>query len=187
MYNQDTYQHKIYYGITETKFKQRYSNHIKSFRHWKHQSNTEISSELWSIENNTYTPNIAWKILRKQQRYNPNTKRYSLFLNEKPEIVRYKRHNLLNQRSEKISKCRHRNKFALALHGSKDWIKFSVAAFEQPCVRDHIFPKSDCSTSSWSQPGFGNQWFPVLVSLFSNRHAYEVTQFSQPHWLKSHI
>ena len=120
MYNQDTYQHKIYYGITETKFKQRYSNHIKSFRHWKHQSNTEISSELWSIENNTYTPNIAWKILRKQQRYNPNTKRYSLFLNEKPEIVRYKRHNLLNQRSEKISKCRHRNKFALALHGSKD-------------------------------------------------------------------
>ena len=30
--NQDNYQHKIYYGITETKFKQRFANHIKSFR-----------------------------------------------------------------------------------------------------------------------------------------------------------
>ena len=63
MYNQDTYQNKIYYGITETKFKQRYSNHIKSFRHWKHQSNTEISSELWSIKNNTYTPKSHGKYL----------------------------------------------------------------------------------------------------------------------------
>ena len=47
--NQDNYQHKIYYGITETKFKQRYANHIKSFRHEKHQSNTELSNKLWSI------------------------------------------------------------------------------------------------------------------------------------------
>ena len=29
--NQDNYQHKICYGITETKFKQQYANHIKSF------------------------------------------------------------------------------------------------------------------------------------------------------------
>ena len=34
--NQDNYHHKIYYGITETKFKQRYANYIKSFRHGKH-------------------------------------------------------------------------------------------------------------------------------------------------------
>ena len=52
--NQDNYQHKIYYGITKTKFKQRYANHIKSFRHEKHQSDTELSNELWSIKN--YTP-----------------------------------------------------------------------------------------------------------------------------------
>ena len=44
--NQDNYHHKIYYGITETKFKQRYANHIKSFRHEKHQSDTELSNEL---------------------------------------------------------------------------------------------------------------------------------------------
>lgn len=27
------YQHKISYGITETRFKQRYANHVKSFTH----------------------------------------------------------------------------------------------------------------------------------------------------------
>ena len=29
----NTYQHKISYGITETKFKQRYANQVKSLRH----------------------------------------------------------------------------------------------------------------------------------------------------------
>ena len=84
--NKDNYQHKIYHGITETEFKQRYANHIKSFRHEKHQSDTELSNELWSIKNNNYTPNIVWEILRKHQMDNPNTKRCSLRFNEKLEI-----------------------------------------------------------------------------------------------------
>ena len=40
--NHDTYQQKIYYGITETKFKQRYADHAKSFRYEKHQSDTKL-------------------------------------------------------------------------------------------------------------------------------------------------
>ena len=114
------FHHKIYYGITETKFKQRYANHIKSFRHEKHQSDTELSNELWSIKNNNYTPNIVWEILHKHQTYNPNTKRCFLCLNEKLEIARYKGHNLLNKRSEIINKCRHQSKFALARYERKD-------------------------------------------------------------------
>ena len=86
--NQDNYQHKIYYGTTKTKFKQRYANHIKPFRHEKHQGNTELSNELWSIKKNNYTTNIKWEILRKHQMYNPNTKRCSLCLDEKLEIAR---------------------------------------------------------------------------------------------------
>ena len=73
-FNQDTDQHKINYGITKTKLKQRYANHIKSFRHDKHQSDTELSYELWSIKNKNCTPSIVRKILRKDQTYNPNTK-----------------------------------------------------------------------------------------------------------------
>ena len=49
-----------------------------------------------------------------------------------------------------------------------------VTAFKQLCVRDHSFPKSDYLKGSWIQPGSGNQYFPVLVSLFSN-HAHEGT------------
>ena len=90
--NQDTYQHKIYYGITKTKFKQRYANHIKSIRHERHQCDTELSNELWSIKSNNYTPNIVWKILRKHQQYNPNSKRWSLCLNKTLETARYKGH-----------------------------------------------------------------------------------------------
>ena len=100
--NQDNYQHKIY-GITETKSKQRYANHIKSFRHEKHQSNTELSNELWIIKHNNYTPNIVWEILRKHHTYSPNTKRCSLCLNEKLEIARHKGRNLVNKRSEIIN------------------------------------------------------------------------------------
>ena len=44
--NQDNYQHKIYYGIAKTKFKLRYANHIKFFRHENHQSDTELSNQL---------------------------------------------------------------------------------------------------------------------------------------------
>ena len=108
--------------MTETKLKLQYANHIKSFRHKKHQSDIELSNELWSIKHKNYTPNIVRKILRKHQMYNPNTKRCSLCLNEKLEIARYKGHNLLNKQSEIINECRHQNKFALALYDSKDWI-----------------------------------------------------------------
>ena len=133
------------------------SNHIKSFRHEKHQSNTELSNELWTIKNNNYTPNIIWEILRKHQTHNPNTKRCSLCLNEKLEIARYKWQNLLNKWSEIINKCHHGNKLVLALYGSKDWIYFSVTAFEQTCIRSPSFPRSDCFKSSWIQLIFLNQ------------------------------
>ena len=118
--NHNNYHHKIYYGITETKFKQQYANHIKSSKHEKHQRDAELSNELLSIKNNNYSPIIIWQILRKHQTYNPIIKRCSLCLNQKLEIARYKRHNLLNKRSEIINKCCHRNKFALAIYDSKD-------------------------------------------------------------------
>ena len=42
--NQDTYQHKIYYGITKPKFKQRYANYIKSFR--QRNINVTLNSQM---------------------------------------------------------------------------------------------------------------------------------------------
>ena len=122
----------------------------------------------------TTTPQVSYGKYFENTRRITQKERCSLCLNEKLEIARYRRHNLLNKRHEIIDKCRYRKKFALVLYDSKDWFKFSVTAFEHSYVRDHSFPKPDCFKSSWSQPGFGNRCFPVLVSLSGN-HAYEFT------------
>ena len=58
--------------------------------HDKHQSDTKLLNVLWIIKNNKYTPNAMGEILGKQKPYNHNTKKFSLCLNEKIEIVRYK-------------------------------------------------------------------------------------------------
>ena len=57
--NQDNCYHKIYYGITETKFKQRYANHIKSFRHEKHQSDTNFQKN-YGVLKATTIPQISY-------------------------------------------------------------------------------------------------------------------------------
>ena len=46
----ENFQTKIYYGISETKFKTRYSNHKKSFNHEKHKNDTQLSNELCKIK-----------------------------------------------------------------------------------------------------------------------------------------
>ena len=103
-----------------------------------------------------------------------------LVLDWKAGKARYKGRNLLNKWSKIINKCGHRNKFALALYDSKDWIKFSVTTFEQPCLRDYSFPKSDCFKSSWSQRVSGISvflcWLVHLVTMHMK------SQFSQV-WL----
>ena len=54
-------------------------------------------------------PKIKWRILRKCSRFN-----------EKLEIALSKGNNILNKRTELISKCRHVNKHKLLRHDTKD-------------------------------------------------------------------
>ena len=111
---------KIYYGISETKFKTRYSNHKKSCNHEKHKNDTQLSNKLWKIKASKEEPVLVWKMLGQYQPYNVNTKRCLLCLNEKLQIAIYRRNNMLNKRTEIISKCRYRNKYALASYDSMD-------------------------------------------------------------------
>ena len=46
----ENFQTKIYYDISETKFKTRYWNHKKSFNHENHKNDTQLSNELWKIK-----------------------------------------------------------------------------------------------------------------------------------------
>ena len=116
----EKYKKKIYYGISETKFKTRYLNHKKSFNHDKPKNDMQLSNELWKIKAPKEEPVLVWKILGQYQPYNVNTKRCLLCLNEKLEIANYRGNNMLNKWTEIISKCRHRNKYTLASYDSMD-------------------------------------------------------------------
>ena len=66
------------------------------------------------------TPVITWEIVQKCSPDNRNSKGLYLCLNEKLEIVAYRGSNLLNKKTELISKCRHLNKYTLSKYDTKD-------------------------------------------------------------------
>jgi len=116
----DNYQETKYIGLCETTFKKRYANHKQSFTSVKYKNSTSLSTELWRIKELNGHPTITWKILRKTNSYTPESGKCSLCLNEKYEIANYSGDNLLNKRSETVSKCRHRRKYQLALYDTGD-------------------------------------------------------------------
>lgn len=118
--NLESYNEKIYIGLCETTFKKRYANHKQSFNTHKYKNSTSLSNEFWRIKELNGQPVIKWKVLRRSSSYNPNSKKCKLCLNEKYEIATFKGMNILNKRSEIISKCRHQNKYSLASHDTKD-------------------------------------------------------------------
>ena len=67
-------QTKIYYGISETKLKTRYSNHKKSFNQEKHKNDKQLPNELWKIKASKEEPVLVRKILGKYQLHSVNTK-----------------------------------------------------------------------------------------------------------------
>ena len=112
---------KTYIGLTENTFKQRHSNHVKSFNHKKYAKETELPNYIWDLKDNNKQPSIRWKILKTiKSRLSP--KQCILCLSEKFFIIKNLDDvNLLNKRSEFISKCRHMNKHMLqSVKDSKD-------------------------------------------------------------------
>ena len=111
---EENYTEKIYKGITESIFKSRLGNHQKDFNHRKYLKSTELSKEVWRIKDKGFQYSINWRIVSLNPSYNPAAKRCLLCLNEKIEILEYDGDNILNKRSELVSKCRHRNKFMIS-------------------------------------------------------------------------
>ena len=118
--NEENSKTKIYYGVSETAFKLRYANHKKTFNNIKYQTDTELSNEYWNIISANKTSSISWEILGTHKSYNQSSKRCLLCLNEKLTIALHGDDNMLNKRSEVISKCRHRKKYMLANYDNKD-------------------------------------------------------------------
>ena len=108
------YEERLYKGITDRCFKERFKEHKKTFANQKYSNETELTKEIWRIKDEGGVPEIKWKILRKAQSYNPKTKRCALCLQEKLEIAEHEGWNMLNKRSEAVAKCIHQNKYALS-------------------------------------------------------------------------
>ena len=104
----------FYIGAAEN-FKKRYANHLKSFRHDKYRTETELSKHIWTIKSQNLNYSINWSIVRQTSGYNKISKSCNLCINEKLEICKFKNKKyLLNKRNELVSKCRHGNKHLLA-------------------------------------------------------------------------
>ena len=105
---------KIYIGLTEGTFKQRYNQHTLSLRNKKYANSTELSKHIWILKDNKIEYTINWSILTTAAAYNNKTKRCNLCSAEKFYIIKADNSTLLNKRSELISKCRHENKYYLS-------------------------------------------------------------------------
>ena len=110
---------KVYLGTAE-EFKTRFYNHRKSFNNRHYAKETTLSSYIWEIKDQlNITPSLKWYIVKNVPSYSNISKRCQLCLHEKFEILTYPNpEELLNKRSELVSKCRHVNKFLLSNYKS---------------------------------------------------------------------
>ena len=105
---------KIYYGLTENTFKQRYNNHTQSIRHEKHEHSTELSSHLWTLKREGKAYDIDWSIHKRASAFSNASRKCQLCIAEKVAIITAEKESTLNKKSELVSKCRHEIKFYLS-------------------------------------------------------------------------
>ena len=74
---------------------------------------TELSKVVWNAKGAGETPLIECSIVKRVPPYQCGSKICQLCLAEKMSILQADKKNLLNKRSELVSKCRHINKFLL--------------------------------------------------------------------------
>ena len=99
-----------YIGCTEPKFKERYGNHKKSFRHADYKSETTLSKYVWDNGLNP-TPNVTWKFLKNCSVYKTGNKSCDLCLSEKFHIIKnLHKKNIINKRTDIGNKCPHKRK-----------------------------------------------------------------------------
>ena len=113
------YRNKTYYGISDTKFKSRYANLRKSFKNRIYKTDTGYSNEIWKLKERS-KDNISWEVLGIHQSYNAAKNEKSKRLNEKIAIALHLEDNILNKRTEIISKCRHTSKYNVVNYDTKD-------------------------------------------------------------------
>ena len=66
----ENYRNKVYYSISENKFKSRYANYRKYLKNRKYKTGTKLSNEIWKLKQQNKNTDISWEILGIHQSYN---------------------------------------------------------------------------------------------------------------------
>ena len=111
VHTDDPQQEKIYIRSTKGEFKKRYGNHKMSFNNIKYSNSATLSHHIWELKSAKTNYEIKWSIIKRTNAYRNGSKQCNLCLAEKLCILKADKQNLLNRRSELLTKCRHRNKF----------------------------------------------------------------------------
>ena len=56
---------RVYFGASDTTFKERYRNHIRDFNCERYSNCTDLSKYIWQLKRNKKIPSIEWKVVRK--------------------------------------------------------------------------------------------------------------------------
>ena len=108
---------RLYIGISEDEWKKRHYNHTKSFRNKRYKNQTSLSSYVWKIKETGQIPKLTWSVVRTVPAYSNTTKKYTICLHEKLEILMHPDpEELLNKRYKSMSRCPHERKRLLSNH-----------------------------------------------------------------------
>ena len=111
--NDSNDEEKFYFGLADTTFKERYRNHIRDFNHEKYKNSTELAKYIWQLKRDNISFSVKWTIITKVYG-SPNPLLCKLCLTEKLSIINFINDgNMLNKRSELLSRCRHLKKHLL--------------------------------------------------------------------------
>ena len=115
---------------------------------------TKLSVEYWNWKAGNCNPKVTWAVKNQFSAYKPQSKRCSLCLKEKFEILEDKENNLLNKKSEVISKYRHQNKYTVF-----SWIEAAFFFF-------FFFSEKNCGLHSKAAYIQGRLLLYILFELF---------------------
>ena len=113
MVNDSNNEEKFYFELPDTNFKERYRNHIRDFKHEKNENSTELAKYIWQLKRDTISFSVESTIITKVYG-SPNPLLCRLCSTEKLWIFNcINDGNMLNIRSELISRCRRLNNYLL--------------------------------------------------------------------------
>ena len=78
---------ETYIGLTADPFKNRYGNHLKSFKNKIYISDSELSKHIWKLKDEKKSYTISLKIIDRGRPFNPSTKICQLCTREKYYLI----------------------------------------------------------------------------------------------------